>query len=141
MMDDDPVWYPLGGTDNVFRLNSELPHKRTPQSGILRSAYRAELEAPLEWSQNPSSASLGLQRSPNSNTPNAPGSARKVRCRSIKGESIRSFEYFINSSLSIETFTRSSNSIYQKNYSEPWMEGKCLEIPFSNLDLPSHEVI
>lgn len=79
MMDDDPVWYPLGGTDNVFRLNSELPHKRTPQSGILRSAYRAELEAPIDWSQNQTSPSLGFPRSPNSNTPSAQGTARKVK--------------------------------------------------------------
>lgn len=80
MMDDDPVWYPLGGMENVFRLNSELPHKRTPQSGILRSAYRAELEVPIEWSQNPTSSSsmLGYPRSPNSNTPSAQGSSRKV---------------------------------------------------------------
>jgi len=42
IMDDDPVWYPLGGMDNVFRLNSELPHRRPPQSRVLRSAYRTE---------------------------------------------------------------------------------------------------
>lgn len=80
MMDDDPVWYPLGGTENVFRLNSELPHKRTPQSGILRSAYRAEREAPIDWTQNQNSpATQGFPRSPNSNTPSAQGSTRKVR--------------------------------------------------------------
>ena len=39
-MDDDPVWYPLGGPENVFRLHSELPHKRPPESRVLRSAYR-----------------------------------------------------------------------------------------------------
>lgn len=42
IMDDDAVWYPLGGPDNVFRLHSELPHKRPPESTVLRSAYRAE---------------------------------------------------------------------------------------------------
>lgn len=42
IMDDDPVWYPLGGEENVFRLNSELPHKRPPRCRILRSAYRSQ---------------------------------------------------------------------------------------------------
>lgn len=42
IMDDDPVWYPLGGMDNIFRLNSEMPHRRPPQSRVLRSAYRTE---------------------------------------------------------------------------------------------------
>ena len=41
-MDDDPVWYPLGGAENVFRLNSEMPHRRPPQCRVLRSAYRAQ---------------------------------------------------------------------------------------------------
>lgn len=41
-MDDDPVWYPLGGEENVYRLNSELPHKRPPRCRILRSAYRSQ---------------------------------------------------------------------------------------------------